>query len=184
MIQINKLQGLENISDCYYMDDDLRLWNIKTNKIKKETLGGRNYLYYTLNEKDTNKQIKVYKHRIVALAFIPNPNNLPQINHIDGDKLNNNINNLEWCDAVINGNHAIQNNLHLIKATEYILTLTNGKQYIGTIADISHDSRIPWQTLYDITKGRCTGVKHKVHSLKVNRLNVIRNNCRRVRDKH
>ena len=37
-------------------------------------------------------------HRLIALTFIPNPNNLPQINHRDCNKLNNDINNLEWCD--------------------------------------------------------------------------------------
>lgn len=36
-------------------------------------------------------------HRIIAEAFIPNPNNYPCINHIDGNKQNNNLNNLEWC---------------------------------------------------------------------------------------
>lgn len=50
-------------------------------------------------------------HRLVAIAFIPNDNNLPQVNHIDGDKTNNCIDNLEWCDNSYNQIHAYKNGL-------------------------------------------------------------------------
>lgn len=50
-------------------------------------------------------------HRLLAEVFIPNPNNLPQINHIDGNPLNNDLSNLEWCTAKDNNIHAIKKGL-------------------------------------------------------------------------
>ena len=48
-------------------------------------------------------------HRLVSAAFIPNPNNLPQVNHLSEDKLNNSVENLEWCSAKENTNYGTRN---------------------------------------------------------------------------
>ena len=60
------------------------------------------YLTVTLNCNGKSKTIKI--HRLVAQAFIENPDNLPQVNHKDEDKTNNNVDNLEWCTAKYNVN--------------------------------------------------------------------------------
>ena len=63
-------------------------------------------IYYNSGKR---KQVSI--HRLVANAFIPNPNNLPQVNHIDGNKKNNNIDNLEWVTGSENIKHAFNTGL-------------------------------------------------------------------------
>lgn len=72
----------------------------------------RNGYKMTILSKD-NKQKNCTIHRLVALAFIPNPNNLPEVNHIDGDKSNNNSSNLEWTDRSGNNSHALRTGLRI-----------------------------------------------------------------------
>lgn len=69
-------------------------------KILKPVKDGKKYLCVVLYKQGKHKMCKV--HRLVAQAFIDNPNNLPQINHKDEDKTNNQVNNLEWCDCQYN----------------------------------------------------------------------------------
>ena len=82
--------------------------NIKTNKILKPFNTGNEYLKVELRKNGIWKQFFI--HRIVAKAFIPNPNNLPEVNHIkEFEKTNNKVDNLEWCNHSYNQNYGTRN---------------------------------------------------------------------------
>jgi len=70
--------------------------------------------YHVINMRKNGKQIQHRIHRLVAEAFIANPNNYPQVNHIDGDKTNNLPSNLEWVTSQQNITHAVK--IGLVKA--------------------------------------------------------------------
>ena len=90
----------------------------KTNEISyirkgKPCIQSKNNLgYMTVGLTVNNVKVNKYVHRLVAEAFIPNPNNYPQVNHIDCDKTDNRIHNLEWCTNSQNQIHATKNGLN------------------------------------------------------------------------
>lgn len=75
--------------------------------IMKPSTNIAGYLQINLNSEGNLKNYKI--HRLVAEAFIPNPENKPQVNHIDEDKTNNLASNLEWVTAKENNNHGTRN---------------------------------------------------------------------------
>jgi hypothetical protein len=81
----------------------------------------KGYLKVGIVDEDGNHKTKSV-HRIIAETFIPNPLRLPQVNHIDGNKLNNDVKNLEWVTAKQNTNHAqklgLRSSFHLVLCTE------------------------------------------------------------------
>ncbi len=83
------------------------------------------YLRVGLSKDDVSVSITI--HRLVASAFIENRDNKPFVNHIDGNKQNNHVNNLEWCTPKENGTHASKNNLYKSAkgSTHYRTSLTD-----------------------------------------------------------
>lgn len=132
----------------------------KQGKRLKPSLQRNGYLKVSLcNDEIKHKGFLV--HRLVAQAFIQNPKNLPQVNHIDGDKTNNCVWNLEWCTPLENLNHS-----HVIeKASKANLTkvecVTTGIIY-DSFKEIEETIGLSHSNLVACCKGRrktCGGMK-------------------------
>lgn len=95
------VNGYENM---YEISNLGRVYSVKTKTFKNTQLGKRGY--YTVDLWKNNKRKNFKIHRLIAIYFIPNPKNKGYVNHIDGDKTNNNLINLEWTTALENNRHA------------------------------------------------------------------------------
>lgn len=87
-----------------------RSGKIHNGKYLKEIIGDGRYL--TVNLSKQGKHRIFYIHRLIAMTFIKNPENKREVNHIDGNKINNNVKNLEWSTRKENNDHAIKTGLH------------------------------------------------------------------------
>lgn len=96
----------------YEISNTGKIRNKNTLHELKQRDNGHGYMMVHLYQ--GNKRKAWYIHRAVALTFIPNPYRKEEVNHLDGNKSNNNLNNLEWCTRSENGKHAYKVGLRTI----------------------------------------------------------------------
>lgn len=101
-----EIPGFEGI---YQVSNSGIILSVKRNKYRKIRTDKFGYSIIGLNK--GGKQYQFFVHRIVAEVFIPNPDNLAEVNHIDGNKQNNRAENLEWCSHYENIHHAFDTGL-------------------------------------------------------------------------
>lgn len=115
------IRPIEGYNKRYCITATGAVWSTVSQKFLALRDNGHGYLLAWLY--DENHKRKGYQvHRFVAQAFLPNPNNLSEINHKDENPYNNNVNNLEWCDRIYN--NAYNNHHQKIQHTEEIKGMT------------------------------------------------------------
>ena len=109
----------DRLKDIFLVSNTGQVKRNSKDKLLKASLSHNGYrLFATKVGGRSGKYVTVRIARMVAMAFIPNPDNKPQVNHIDGDKLNDSVGNLEWVTNQENTIHAIQTGL-LVHPTGY-----------------------------------------------------------------
>ena len=121
------IKGFEGL---YEVSDQGRVRSLKFGKerILKPIRMSKGYLFVNLCKNGEMKKCLV--HRLVAQTFIPNPDNLPQVNHKDEDKENNSVQNLEWCDQKYNINYGIRNQMVSMKLSKPVLQFTKDGEFV------------------------------------------------------
>lgn len=111
--------NIGNFGEFYMISNKGRVWSIRSNRYLKMSINGG---YYRVGFQANGDTLTIHVHRLVAFAFIHNddPQNKTQVNHKDGNKLNNNALNLEWTTSLENNRHALETDLR--KPTVFIQT--------------------------------------------------------------
>ena len=137
--------------DGYIIFENGMVLNKKTNKKLKGSKTKDGYVTYFFNKKKTSYRA----HRLVALNFIENPENKPEVNHIDGNKENNDVANLEWVTPSENVVHAVKEKLRkdMITVFQYSLNGEFIKKY-DSIADASKETKISHSTITSNLNGK------------------------------
>lgn len=99
------MRDIPGLEELYAATEDGRIWSHLSKKFRKPVLRKG---YGRLMLRKNGKYIPQDVHRLVAKTFIPNPKNLPMVNHKDGNRQNNSVENLEWCTHQENNQHAIK----------------------------------------------------------------------------
>lgn len=109
---IENFEGLYQVSNLGNIKSFPKKGSYKTIIMKPFIVSGKKTKgYYGIELRKNSKRFPKLVHRLVAETFIPNPNNLLQVNHINGNRLDNRVDNLEWCTQSDNIKHAYKNGL-------------------------------------------------------------------------
>ena len=150
---------IKDYEELYEISNLGRVKSLITNKILK---GNKNAEYHYVCLRKNGKQ-KVKKiHRLVAEAFIPNPNNYSCINHKDENKFNNKIDNLEWCTKIYNNNYGTRNERMSKRNSRYKIIQKDKNGNIikiwENIWDLEHNTQYNKGAIRQCCKNKCKTV--------------------------
>ena len=148
--------------DDYEVTKDGKIYNKKWGRYVKPQPNGKGYLRVHIAGR------MYFVHRLVAERYIPNPDNKPQVNHKDGNHLNNNVDNLEWVTNRENSIHALRNGMMWIEERhpmaklrrEDVCYIKSHPQY--TRNELAEMFGVSAQTISDIRKGKTWRTVEKI----------------------
>lgn len=112
------MKDIKGFEGLYGITEDGQVLNYKTQKFMKQRQDKDGY--YRLSLTKDGKQYTRFIHRLLAETFIPNPKNLPLLNHKDENKQNNSLDNLEWCSCWYNLTYSRNRELALEKGVDFM----------------------------------------------------------------
>jgi hypothetical protein len=106
-VDLELLEDIKGFEGLYQINRKGQIWSIRKKIFMKTTIGlNKNGMRYTrIGLRKNDKTSCLYLHRLMAIQFIPNPLDLPEVDHTDRDSLNNSLNNLRWVDRRANMNN-------------------------------------------------------------------------------
>lgn len=158
------LTAIPNFPD-YFADEEGNIYSSKKgNRIKKMTPQfQKQWHYYSLrliSSCGDKKHMTI--HRLMAITFLPNPDNLSEVNHIDGNKKNNKLSNLEWISKSDNIKHAFSLGLNCSKGTNNGRATLNEDQVLVIYQELlSGESNLVLAEKYDTSVGIISDIKRK-----------------------
>ena len=153
------MKDILGFEGLYAVTKDGKIWSHYKSAWRKCVLDKDGYLYVILIKNRKNFNMKL--HRAIALAYIRNPENLESINHKNGVKTDNRIENLEWCSMKSNRAHAQLNRLYRQGEKHAYATLTN--KQISEIRRVAVMEKLGPSALakrFKITKSHASNIVH------------------------
>lgn len=151
-----------NVFNYYDVDEYCVVFNKKSGNAIKPSLNEKGYLKVQIRINGVRKNVKV--HRMVCTKYLANPMCYPMVNHKDGNKANNHVSNLEWCDARYNANHAIDSGLMIVGSKRSSCKLSRedvldarlrySRGETQTSVYSSYSDKIGWWSFRDILRGK------------------------------
>ena len=130
-IKGERWRDIEGYEGRYRISDHGRVFSLLSNKLLSISTNNCGYKCVYLYAAGAGNYQNMKVHRLVAAAFIPNPSNLPQVNHKNEDKTDNHYSNLEWCSANYNNNYGTRNLRAAIANARPVVCIETGIIYWG-----------------------------------------------------
>lgn len=184
------MKDIPGYEGVYAVTDDGKVWSHARVNVNGRRCGNKwmstytdkdGYLFYKLTSQSRTKRF--YAHRVVALTYIENINNKSQVNHIDGNKQNNHVSNLEWVTAKENTAHAIKVlNIDWAKnIVNFNKTLNKQREtwkiaqpLAAVAAKLSHQKKVVQYDLFGVVINKFTAVREAAKFYGINETGIAR----------